>query len=203
MKKALSILLLFAMLLSLGAISALASGEAATAEETEPIVLESATATLDSGLTLTYPAVYGEGNGVVNGYYVATAPVLLYTAAPENTEDLISRGYIVAVTDAADLEGLKLAAETLHAEGYDTLIGCGSTLMAQLAAEGGYLYAAFIEDPVVNAEGDAEAVTAELNESFEELARYYTVDTVTESSNKHEISDEDKAAVEAVATLLT
>ena len=84
MKKALSLLLALVMTLSLGS-AALASGE------------PNGSPSADS-LTVYAPEAYENGNGVVNGYYAATAPIIV-TDDASDADVLVDRGYVVAETD--------------------------------------------------------------------------------------------------------
>lgn len=180
MKKALSLLLALVMTLALG-IAALASGE------------PSGSSSADS-LTVYAPQAYETGNGVVNGYYAATAPIIV-TDDASDADALLDRGYVVAET-----EDFAAAVEAIRSGSVPGDIECivlrGGTAAAEAAAGLG-VYAAQICDPIVKAEADAEAVAAELAESARDYAMSFAEVTITEAQNTTLIASEDKDVIEA------
>lgn len=181
MKKALSLLLALVMTLSLGS-AALASGES------------SGSAGAANGLTVYTPEAYESGNGVINGYYAATAPIVV-TDDASDAGALLNRGYVMVETDdfAAAMEAIRSGSVPGDP---DCIILRGGTEAAEAAAALS-VYAAQIYDPIVKAEADAETVAAELAESARDYAMSFAEVTVTEAQNTTLIAAEDKDVIEA------
>ena len=210
MKKILSVLMILALALSLLPAGALAaSGEmGASGEPAAPAAKTMALWTTEiGGLSVQAPAAYvdergGLTTGVINGYYAGTAPIILNVTAGADNEALAAEGYVCVDAGAADLDELKAAVDTLAARDEELpgdmgrLIVCGGTLAAQLAAEGGYVYAAQINDPLVKAEATEAALEAALAKSAEDYALHYTEISITEASNSRALTMEDAETVE-------
>ena len=209
MKRIFCMMLALLMAMSAAALPAAASsGEASGDASGETAAVESAVPAAEpyvfelEGLTITVPGGFVDADGaattgVVNGYYAQTAPILLCENAAPDAAALAGYGYVVAEANGADLEA---AAQTLAAADIpgdaDKIIVCGSNAAAKLAAGGGYVYGALIQDPIVDAQADPDAVTAELNESMDEMTMSYATVTITESSNSTTIDEDVKAALE-------
>jgi len=180
MKKFFSLVLALCIILSVLCVPGLASGEPIARGET--------------GLTVYAPAAYENGNGVINGYYAATAPIVV-TEDGSDADALLDRGYVVAVTD-----DLTAAVNAIRAGGVpgdaDCIILRGGTEAAVVAANSG-VYGAQIDDPVVKAKADAEAVAAELAESARDYAMSFAEVTITEAQNTTVIAGEDRPVIEA------
>lgn len=205
MKKVLSILMVLALAVSLFPMAVFASGEAQPAVDTNTAA-EIWTYEVD-GLRILAPGAYVDENGalttgVINGYYAETAPIILNATAGAENEALIAEGYVCVDANAAELDELKAVADYLAANDevlpgdMGRLIVYGGTMAAQLAAEGGYVYAAQINDPLVDAEVSEEALEAALADSAEDYALHYTEITITEESNSRALTPEDAAIVE-------
>lgn len=200
MKRFLSILMILTLALSLCP-AVLASGEAPAAPAAEPFTLEG------EDFTLHVPGDYvdaagKETTGVINGYYAATAPIIL-TPAAADLEELLAMGYVVAVAHGGDETTLRAAAEAIREED-GVLPGDAGRLIlradeaaAVIAAKGGYVYAAQLENPVVANEATEEAIEAAIVDSAEDYAEKVTLFTITEAANSREISPEDAALVES------
>ena len=196
MKRFLSVLMVLALALSLCP-AVLASGEAPAAG---PYTLGA------EDFTLYAPADYvdaagKETTGVINGYYAATAPIVLTPSAADKDE-LLAMGYVVAVAHGGDETTLRAAAEYIRGAD-DALPGDAGRLIlradetaAVIAAKGGYVYAAQIDNPVVANEATEAAIEAALVDSAEDYAEKVTVFTITEAANSREISPEDASLVE-------
>lgn len=177
MKKALSVLLALCLAMSL-CVAAFASGGPFGA---------------DGGLTVYAPEAYENGNGVINGYYAATAPIVV-TDDASDADALMERGYVVVVTDDFTAAVAAVRAGSVAGDA-DIMILRGGTDAAQAAAELG-VYGAMLYDPVVNAQADADAVKAELAESARDYAMSYAEVTITEAQNTTVISGEDLPVIE-------
>lgn len=205
MKKVLSILMVLALAVSLFPMAVFASGEAAPVQqESKPVEVWTYET---NDLTIRAPKAYVDDSGalttgVINGYYAETAPIILNVTAGVDTEALVAEGYVCVDANAADLNALKAAVDSLAAQeealpgDMGRLIVYGGTLAAQLAAEGGYVYAAQINDPLVDAEVSEEALEAALADSAEDYALHFTEITITEASNSKSLTMEDAEIVE-------
>lgn len=195
MKRVGSLILLLAMLLSLGTVSAFAS----SGEPVETFFPEQKAAETElDGLTVTAPAAYTQGTGVINGYYAAIAPIVLNETEGEDTAALVNMGYVVVDAHGKDLADAAGTIKSGNIPGDpDKIIVRGSTAAAQLAAGGSFVYAAMLNDPIVDAKADPEAVQAELDESMEDLAQTVATVSITEASNSHTVADEAKTDFEA------
>lgn len=147
-----------------------------------------------SGLSVYAPQAYENGNGVVNGYYAATAPIVV-TDDASDADALVDRGYVVVEADdfAAAVTSIRSGAVPGDA---DCIVLRGGTEAAEAAASLG-VYAAQITDPVVKAEADADAVQAALEKSARDYAMSFAEVTITEAQNTTIISGEDKDVIEA------
>ncbi len=205
MKKTLSIFMAFVLVLALFPSAALAaSGEMTVRTKAGNVEIWSCET---DGLKIYAPRDYVDETGalttgVINGYYAETAPVILNATEGTDTEELVAEGYVCVDTGAADLETLKEAAVLLmKSEGtlpgdVGRLIVRGDALAAQLAAEGGYVYAAQINDPIVAAEASETALETAVADSAEKYALSYTEITITEASNSKSLTKTDAAKVE-------
>lgn len=176
-KKSISLLLCLCMALSL-CVGAFASGEATA---------EAASAAVQSGELLA-PSAYTDSTGaftdaVVNGYYAATAPILLVTGDEISDESALANGYVVMHIDAADLA----EAVAYLRENDDALVGDSDLIVAigtgdagaQVAAcavDGG-LYAAVVYDAAVAGSTDEAALT----EAYESALSGYLLENYQSS----------------------
>lgn len=206
MKRFLCLSLIFLLALSLLPAGALAaSGE--MAPSAEPAPAEKGIWSFEAeGLSICAPGAYvdadGLTTGVINGYYSQTAPILLFANADDDLAGYLSMGYVCATAAGDDLASLQAAAEYLAAEDAalpgdaGRIIAVGSTAAAELAARGGYVYAADIKDPIVKAEASEEAIEAALGDSAKDLAMSFAEISITEASNYASIEMADAEIVE-------
>lgn len=145
------------------------------------------------GLTLYVPEAYENGNGVINGYYTATAPIIV-TDDASDADILLDRGYVVVETGdfTAAVESIRSGVVSGDA---DCIVLRGGTEAAEAAAVLG-VYAAQLQDPIVNADADAEAVRNELAESARDYAMSFAEVTITEAQNTTLVADADRSVIE-------
>ena len=181
MKKALSMLLVLCLALSLGG-TVLASGEPSGSAK-------------PAGNWMVYaPEAYENGTGVVNGYYADVAPIIV-TEDASDADALTDRGFVVVETDdfASAVKAIRAGSVTGDP---DCIILRGGTAAAEAAASLG-VYAAQLSDPIVQAEADPEAVKTALEKSARDYAMRFAEVTITEPQNTTIISGEDRSVIES------
>lgn len=178
MRKALSILLILCLALSLGG-AVFASGEPSGSAE---------------ALTVYAPEAYENGDGIVNGYYADVAPIIV-TEDVADANTLTDRGYVVVETDdfAAAVNAIRAGQITGDP---DCIILQGGTAAAEAAAGLG-VYAAQLCDPIVQAQADPAAVQAALEKSARDYAMSFAEVTITEAQNSTVIYGSDAAVIES------
>ena len=178
MKKLLAWMLVLCLALSLGG-AVFASGEPSGSAEAPAVYV---------------PEAYENGNGVVNGYYAATAPIVV-TDDISDADALVDRGYVVVETDNFASAVASIRSGSVPGDA-DCIILRGGSSAAEAAAALG-VYGAQLTDPIVKADATAEAVQAALEKSARDYAMSFAEVTITEAQNTTIISSGDKDVIEA------